>query len=119
MYAALKANNECVPVTDKDRVIDFLPFTHIFERGWAYLCLSEGAQLIINTYPQEIQESMRGDAPYLYVQCAPLLGEGVYRRKAKMDEAGPNSRRSSSIMPWPWDKSAISYIANELKAPSS
>ncbi|MFW5484438.1 MAG: AMP-binding protein, partial [Segatella copri] len=38
-YAALKANDECIPVTDKDRVIDFLPFTHIFERGWAYLCL--------------------------------------------------------------------------------
>ena len=50
-YAALKANNEGIPVTEKDRVIDFLPFTHIFERGWAYLCLSEGAELIINTYP--------------------------------------------------------------------
>ena len=30
--AALKANDECVPLTEKDRVIDFLPFTHIFER---------------------------------------------------------------------------------------
>ena len=47
-YAALKANDECVPVTDKDRVIDFLPFTHIFERAWSYLCLSEGAELIIH-----------------------------------------------------------------------
>lgn len=45
-YAAIKANDECVPVTDKDRVIDFLPFTHIFERAWSYLCLSEGARLL-------------------------------------------------------------------------
>ena len=57
--AALRANDEVVPVSEKDRVINFLPFTHIFERGWAYLCLSEGAQLFINTYPHEIQESMR------------------------------------------------------------
>ena len=66
--AALKANQECVPITSKDRVIDFLPFTHIFERGWAYLCLSVGAQLIINTYPQEIQESKRGTL-HIQVGC--------------------------------------------------
>ena len=42
-HAALVANNKCVPVTEKDRVINFLPLTHVFERGWAYLCLSEGA----------------------------------------------------------------------------
>lgn len=58
-HAALEANDKVVNVRENDRVIDFLPFTHIFERGWAYLALSEGAQLIINTYPKEIQESMR------------------------------------------------------------
>ena len=58
-HAALIANDEVVPISEKDRVINFLPFTHIFERGWAYLSLSEGAQLFINTYPHEIQESMR------------------------------------------------------------
>ena len=81
-YAALKANNECIPVTEKDRVIDFLPFTHIFERGWAYLCLSEGAELIINTYPHEIQESMERCILPVCVG-ATFLGEGVYRRKGK------------------------------------
>ena len=35
-YAALKANDECVPVTEKDRVIDFLPFTHIFEQVYRF-----------------------------------------------------------------------------------
>ena len=56
--AAMDANNECVLVGEKDRVISFLPFTHIFERAWTYLVLANGAQLIINTYPHEIQESM-------------------------------------------------------------
>ena len=29
-HAALKANDEVVPVTDKDRIMNFLPITHIF-----------------------------------------------------------------------------------------
>ena len=38
------SNDECVPVGEKDRVMCFLPLTHVFERGWAFLCLSEGAR---------------------------------------------------------------------------
>ena len=87
-HAALKANDECVPVTTKDRVINFLPFTHIFERGWAYLCLSEGAQLFINTDPHEIQDSMREVHPTCMCSV-PRFWEKVYIAvKAKMDEAG-------------------------------
>lgn len=86
--AALRANDEVVPVSEKDRVINFLPFTHIFERGWAYLCLSEGAQLFINTYPHEIQESMRQVHPTCMCSV-PRFWEKVYIAvKAKMDEAG-------------------------------
>ena len=40
--AAMDANDKCVPVGEKDRVINFLPFTHVFERGWAYLALFLG-----------------------------------------------------------------------------
>ena len=72
--AALKANDEVVPLTDQDRVINFLPFTHVFERGWAYLALTEGAQLIINTNPHRIQESMRETHP----TCMSSVGKGVY-----------------------------------------
>ena len=28
-HAALKANDEVVPVTDKDRIMNFLPITHV------------------------------------------------------------------------------------------
>ncbi|MBO4827712.1 MAG: long-chain fatty acid--CoA ligase [Prevotella sp.] len=57
-YAAFEANDKCVPVGENDRVMNFLPFTHIFERGWTILCLTEGAELIVNTYPREVQQSM-------------------------------------------------------------
>ena len=38
--AALKANDECVPLTEQDRVITFLPITHIFERCFDSFSLS-------------------------------------------------------------------------------
>lgn len=85
--AALEGNDECVPVGEKDRVINFLPFTHIFERGWAYLALSEGAQMIINTYPKEIQESMRQTHPTC-MSSVPRFWEKVYIAvKSKIDNA--------------------------------
>ena len=92
-HAALTANGRCVDVTSKDRVIDFLPFTHIFERGWAYLALSKGAQLIINTYPKEIQESMRETHP-TSMSSVPRFWEKVYQAvKDRMDNASPLQRR--------------------------
>ena len=92
-HAALTANGRCVDVTSKDRVIDFLPFTHIFERGWAYLALSKGAQLIIKTYPKEIQESMRETHP-TSMSSVPRFWEKVYQAvKDRMDNASPLQRR--------------------------
>lgn len=91
--AALLANDRCVPIGEKDRVIDFLPFTHIFERAWAYLSLSEGAQLIINTYPTEIQQSMRETNPTC-MSSVPRFWEKVYIAvKSKIDDASPLQRK--------------------------
>lgn len=85
--AALEANAKCVPVNENDRVINFLPFTHIFERGWAYLAMSKGALMIINTYPKEIQDSMRETHPTC-MSSVPRFWEKVYIAvKAKMDSA--------------------------------
>ena len=115
--AALKANNECVPVTEKDRVIDFLPFTHIFERGWAYLCLSEGAQLIINTYPHEIQESMREMHPTCMCSV-PRFWEKVYIAvKAKMDDAGPIQKKLFYHALAVGKKRNMEYLANCKRPP--
>lgn len=75
--AAMVANGLCVPVDEKDRVINFLPFTHIFERGWTYLAITKGAQLIINTYPKEIQQSMRETHP-TSMSSVPRFWEKVY-----------------------------------------
>lgn len=115
--AALRANDEVVPVSDKDRVINFLPFTHIFERGWAYLCLSEGAQLFINTYPHEIQESMRQVHPTCMCSV-PRFWEKVYIAvKAKMDEAGSVQKKLFYHALAVGRKRNIEYIANGKRPP--
>lgn len=91
--AALKANDEVVPLTENDRVMNFLPITHIFERGWAFLCLSEGAEIIINTNPKEIQQSMRETHPTC-MSSVPRFWEKVYAGvKDKIDRANPVQRK--------------------------
>lgn len=115
--AALRANDEVVPVSEKDRVINFLPFTHIFERGWAYLCLSEGAQLFINTYPHEIQESMRQVHPTCMCSV-PRFWEKVYIAvKAKMDEAGSVQKKLFYHALAVGRKRNIEYVANGKRPP--
>ena len=76
-HAAFEANHKCVPVGENDRVLNFLPFTHIFEKGWKILALTEGARLIVNTYPQEVQQSMRETHPTC-MSSVPRFWEKVY-----------------------------------------
>ena len=75
--AAFEANGKCVPVTENDRVMNFLPYTHIFERGWAILALTMGATMIVNTHPQQVQQSMRDTHPTC-MSAVPRFWEKVY-----------------------------------------
>ncbi len=85
--AALWANHEVVPMTDKDRTMDFLPYAHIFERGFALLTLSEGGTVIINSDPREVQKSMRETHPTC-MSAVPRFWEKVYAGvKEKIDSA--------------------------------
>ena len=91
--AALEANHRAVHVTEKDRVMNFLPYAHIFEKGWTLLCLSEGATLIVNTDPKEVQKSMRETHPTS--MCAvPRFWEKVYTGvQEKIDNASTVQRK--------------------------
>lgn len=92
-HAAIIANDECVDVNEHDRVMNFLPYTHIFERGWAILCLSEGATLIVKTHPQEVQQSMRETHPTC-MSSVPRFWEKVYQGvMEKIDHASSVQRK--------------------------
>lgn len=96
MYrAAIAAHEALFPLSDKDVILDFLPFTHVFERGWAYLCIATGCTLAINLHPADILQSMKEVQPTC--MCAvPRFWEKVYSAVLqKMDEGTP------------WQKSVI------------
>ncbi len=88
--AALAANDAVVKVGENDRIIQFLPITHIFERGFSYLSFSEGSHIIINTDPHEIQQSMRETHPTCMCSV-PRFWEKVYQAVKEKIE------RSSSL----------------------
>lgn len=91
--AAFKANDKCVPIGESDRIITFLPITHIFERGWDFLALTEGSTLIVNTYPHNIQQSMRETHPTC-MSAVPRFWEKVYAGvQAKIDNASPMQKK--------------------------
>ncbi len=84
---ALYDNHISVPLTDKDRTMNFLPYAHIFERGFALLTLSEGATLIVNSDPREVQKSMRETHPTC-MSAVPRFWEKVYAGvKEQIDNA--------------------------------
>ena len=64
-------------LTDRDVSLCFLPLTHVFERGWTYVCLSKGAEVCINLRPQDIQTTIKEVRPT--VMCSvPRFWEKVY-----------------------------------------
>ena len=86
-FAAMKGNDISVPVGEDDVVMNFLPYTHVFERGWAILSLTEGARLVINTYPKDIQLALREIHPSC-MSSVPRFWEKVYAGvQAKIDGA--------------------------------
>ena len=92
-HAAMVANDKCVPVGEEDRIMNFLPYTHIFERGWAILCLTEGATLIVNTNPLQVQQSMRETHPTC-MSAVPRFWEKVYQGvQEQIDNANVAKRK--------------------------
>ena len=87
-HAAMEGNHEHVPVNENDVVMNFLPYTHVFERGWAILCLTVGARLAINTYPKEIQETMREIHPSCMCSVPRFWEKVLVGVRAKIDTAG-------------------------------
>lgn len=60
-----------------DVSMNFLPLTHVFERGWSYVCLYEGITIAVNLRPQEIQQAIREVNP-THMCSVPRFWEKVY-----------------------------------------
>ncbi len=78
MYqTAIRENDKVLPLSENDIFLNFLPFTHVFERGWAYLGLSEGCQQAINLRPTDILQSLKEVHPTC-MSAVPRFWEEVY-----------------------------------------
>ena len=116
-HAAFEANHKCVPVTDKDRILNFLPFTHMFEKGWKILCITMGATLIVNTYPQEVQKSMRETHPTC-MSSVPRFWEKVYMGvMEKIESSSAMQRKLFRHALNVGKKHNIDYLANGRRPP--
>lgn len=64
-------------MTDQDVSMNFLPLTHVFEKAWAYLCISKGVQICVNLRPADIQTTIKEIRPTLMCSV-PRFWEKVY-----------------------------------------
>ncbi|MBQ9356527.1 MAG: long-chain fatty acid--CoA ligase [Prevotella sp.] len=116
-HAAMEANHKCVPVTENDRVLNFLPFTHIFEKGWKLLCITVGARLIVNTNPMEVQQSMRETHPTC-MSAVPRFWEKVYMGvEEKIESSGSLKRNLFRHALKVGRKHNIEYLSKGKKPP--
>lgn len=64
-------------LTDRDTSVAFLPMSHIFEKGWTYVCLFLDMQVYINSDPQIIQDVLTRVRPTCMCSV-PRFWEKVY-----------------------------------------
>ena len=77
-HEGFRVNDACLPLDDRDVILCFLPFTHVFERAWSYLCLCEGARLAVNLRPQDVLRSLQEVHPSC-MSSVPRFWEKVYQ----------------------------------------
>ncbi len=74
---AFRGHVPALNLSDQDVILNFLPFTHIFERAWSYLCICYGCTLCVNLHPQDVLQSMLEVHPTC-MSAVPRFWEKVY-----------------------------------------
>lgn len=74
---AIKNHDEVLDLRETDVSLNFLPFTHIFEKAWVYMCLHNGVTTCINLRPQEVQDAMKEVRPTMMCSV-PRFWEKIY-----------------------------------------
>lgn len=82
-----KARMSCVLVKGKSSM-SFLPLSHIFERGWSYVCMMAQIPIYVNQNPKEIQKTLKEVRPS-FMCAVPRFWEKVYSGVNEKLEAFP------------------------------
>lgn len=77
-HEGMRVNDMVLPLSENDVFLTFLPLTHVFERAWTYLGISEGVELAINLRPIDVLQSMQEVRPTCMCSV-PRLWEKIYQ----------------------------------------
>jgi long-chain acyl-CoA synthetase len=119
MYRSAIAGHKILPLGEKDVILNFLPFTHVFERAWSYLCLACGCQLAVNLRPQDVLQSMREVHPTCMCSV-PRFWEKVYSAVCdKIDASNFVQRKLMKEALRVGRKYNVDYLCNQIEPPLS
>jgi long-chain acyl-CoA synthetase len=119
MYRSAIAGHNILPLSEKDVVLNFLPFTHVFERAWSYLCLACGCQLAVNLRPQDVLQSMREVHPTCMCSV-PRFWEKVYSAVCdKIEASNFVQRKLMKEALRIGKKYNVDYLCNQKEPPLS
>ena len=90
---AFRGHVPALPLSDQDVILNFLPFTHIFERAWSYLCICYGCTLCVNLKPQDVLQSMLEVHPTC-MSAVPRFWEKVYAGVLEKINSSPAVQRT-------------------------
>ena len=116
--AAIDAHDKMLTnVSDKDVIMNFLPYTHIFERAWSYYGIHKGCVLCVNLRPQDIQKTIKEIRPT--AMCSvPRFWEKVYTGvMEKINEATGVKKQIMLSALEIGRKHNIDYLMNGKKPP--
>lgn len=85
--------HKILPITHEDVVMNFLPLSHIFERGWTYISIATGIHCAVNRRPTEILQSLQEVRPTC-MSAVPRFWEKVYQGVLDKAEASPIATRT-------------------------
>lgn len=113
----LEAHAKVLDIGPDDVVMNFLPFSHVFEGGWTKLCLSFGVRLAVNLRPLDILRSLREVHPTC-MSAVPRFWEKVYQGVLDKMESGGVVQRTLiqdalKVGAEVWEK----YTSKGLRAP--
>ena len=61
--AAMTANDAIMDLSADDRILSYLPFSHILEKGWALFCMTEGCLMMILDDTRQVARAMTETNP--------------------------------------------------------
>ena len=116
--AALDAHRTALSMLSTDDVsMAFLPLSHIFEKGFTYVCLMMGIKVAVNRDPRAIQDTIKEVRPTC--MCAvPRFWEKVYTAVLdKIASMNPVSRAMVRAALRRGHRRNLDYVRHGLKAP--